>query len=107
MSTEDGRTFEQNDFGSFKQINQTFERFQDSGEAKTILHSGFAEIISQEKQRATEIFDSSKIISELPDSHTFKIKIKERIDKKMKALMSEQKEICKKFLEESYKQSRF
>ena len=106
-TTEDGRTFEQNSFGSFKQINQKFEQFQDSGEAKTRLHSGFAGIIAQEQQRATQVFDSSKLISELPESQSITIKKIERMDQKLKELMLEQEQICKKFLEESDKQARF
>jgi len=59
--SEDGRVFEMNDFGSFNQINQEFHRFQDSGEAKTRLHSDFANKIKLEAEKATSIFDSSKL----------------------------------------------
>jgi len=63
-ATEDGRIFERNDFGSFKQINQSFERFQDTGEPRTRAHSGFGGIIAYEQERATAVFDASELISE-------------------------------------------
>ena len=105
-TTEDGRMFERNNFGSFKQINQTFERFQDVGEPRTRQHSEFGGIIAYEQERATAVFDSSKLISELPESKTINMKPSERIDKKMKDLMAEQEKICQKFLVESEKQTR-
>ena len=48
---EDGRIFEKNIFGSFKQINYPFERFQDSGEPLTRNHSGFEGVLKYEGQR--------------------------------------------------------
>jgi hypothetical protein len=60
-TTDDGRIFEMNSFGSFKQLNQTFERFQDSGEPLTRQHSDFASKIKSEAERATSIFDSSEL----------------------------------------------
>jgi hypothetical protein len=95
-TTDDGRIFEMNSFGSFKQINQSFERFQDTGDAKTRLHSGFAGIISSEQQRATAIFDGSKLISELPDYFAYYSENGERIDQEMMEKMLEQEEISKK-----------
>jgi len=59
--TDDGRMFEMNSFGSFKQVNQKFERFQDSGEAKTRLHSDFANKIKLEAERALNVFDASQL----------------------------------------------
>ena len=105
-TTEDGRMFERNNFGSFKQINQTFERFQDVGEPRTRQHSEFGGIIAYEQESATAVFDSSKLISELPESKTINMKPSERIDKKMKDLMAEQEKICQKFLVESEHQTR-
>jgi hypothetical protein len=64
----DGRMFEMNSFGSFKEINKSFERFQDTGNAFTRLHSGFGGILDYEQNRATQVFDSTKLISDLPDS---------------------------------------
>jgi len=60
-TADDGRVFEMNSFGSFKQINQTFERFQDSGDPLTRHHSDFASIIKYEAERAKNIFDSSEL----------------------------------------------
>ena len=62
--SHDGRMFEMNSFGSFKQVNHKFERFQDSGEALTRYHSDFANKIKLEAERAKEVFDSSKIIED-------------------------------------------
>jgi hypothetical protein len=60
-TTDDGRIFEMNSFGSFKQINQEFKRFQDSGEALTRQHSEFASIIEFEAERALLVFDASEL----------------------------------------------
>jgi len=59
--SEDGRLFEMNSFGSFNQVNQEFHRFQDSGEAKTRLHSDFANKIKLEAEKAASIFDASQL----------------------------------------------
>jgi len=107
-ATEDGRIFEGNDFGSFKQINQSFERFQDTGEPRTRVHSGFGGIIAQEQQRATAVFDASELISELPDFTSYSPpKISERIEKEMKEKMLEQEQICLKYLEGTNLQARW
>ncbi|MFZ9006770.1 MAG: hypothetical protein ACO293_08335 [Nitrosopumilaceae archaeon] len=60
-STDDGRIFEKNSFGSFKQTNYEFERFQDTGDPKSRLHSGFASLIELEAEKAKAIFDSSEL----------------------------------------------
>ena len=60
-ASEDGRVFEMNSFGSFNQVNQEFHRFQDSGDAKTRLHSDFANKIKLEAEKATGIFDASQL----------------------------------------------
>jgi len=106
-ATEDGRIFERNDFGSFKQINQSFERFQDTGEPRTRVHSGFGGIIAYEQERATAVFDASELISELPDYFSYTPKISERIDEEMKAKMLEQEKECLKYLDDSDKQARW
>ena len=54
LALEDGRTFEMNAFGSFKQINQSFERFKDTGDTRTRAHSEYGKIIQYEKNRALE-----------------------------------------------------
>jgi len=70
---EDGREFERNSFGSFTQINQTFEKSLTTPykSVMTRLHSNFPDMIIYEQERAVFIFDSSKLISELGESWTF------------------------------------
>ncbi|MDH3203297.1 MAG: plastocyanin/azurin family copper-binding protein [Nitrosopumilus sp.] len=104
--TDDERMFEMNSFGSFKQINQEFERFQDSGEAKNRLHSGFAGKIKNEQTKATEIFDASKLISELPDSFGHHIEIKERITQEMMQEMILQEQSAQEIVDKMDRQTR-
>jgi len=107
-TSEDGGMFEMNSFGSFKEINQKFERFQDTGTAYTRLHSGFGGVMAYELKRATEVFDASVYISELPDFIPYSPPvISERMTEEMKANMLEQEEIAKKILEESKVQARW
>jgi len=107
-TAEDGRIFEENDFGTFNQINKQFERFQDTGEPKTRLHSGFGGIIAYEQKRATDVFDASKLISELPESIAYLYpESGERIDKEMKEKMLEEEKECLEYLKESSKQARW
>jgi len=105
---EDGRIFEMNNFGSFKQIDQTFERFQDTGNPYTRVHSGFGGIIAYEQKRALGVFDSSELISELPESFAYLYpESGERVTEEMKQKMLEQEEIAKKIIEESKVQARW
>ena len=105
---EDGRMFERNDFGSFKQIDITFERFQDTGTAYTRAHSGFGGIIAYEQKRASGVFDSSQLISELPESFAYIYPDpSERIDDKMRQQMLNQEQIAKDLLEKTYLQARW
>ena len=60
-TTDDGRIFEMNSFGSFKQINQEFNGIQDTGKPDKRVHSGFAKIIEFEVERALKVFDASKL----------------------------------------------
>ena len=60
-STDDGRIFEMNSFGSFKQINQSFEKLQDLGVPLTRNHSDFASLIKFEAERAQHVFDASEL----------------------------------------------
>lgn len=106
-TSEDGRMFEMNSFGSFKEINQKFERFQDTGDARTRLHSGFEGIIDYEKNRATKVFDASVLISELPDSFGHHIVIPDRITPEMKQSMLQQEQIAKETLDQLDKQNRY
>ncbi len=106
--SDDDRMFEMNSFGSFKEINITFERFQDTGTAYTRLHSGFGGVMAYELKRATGIFDASELISELPDFISYSPpEISERMTAEMKQKMLEQEEIAKKIIEESKVQARW
>ena len=106
-TTDDGRIFERNDFGSFKQINQIFERFQDSGDPLTRYHSGFGAVLEYEKERALNIFNATSLLSQLSDSYSIEISIGERINDEMKAKMTEQEQIAQKILEASQVQARY
>ena len=101
------RTFEINSFGSFKEINITFERFQDTGTAYTRMHSGFGGIIVYEQDRATEIFDSTKLISELPDSFGHHFEIQDRMNEEMRQAMLLQEQIAKAVVDEMDIQDRY
>jgi hypothetical protein len=104
---EDGRMFEMNSFGSFKQINKSFERFQDTGNASTRMHSGFGGIIAYEQDRATDVFDSSELISELPESYAYIYpQTGERVTDKMLQEMQLQAEIAQSILDEMDRQDR-
>ncbi len=107
-TAEDGRIFERNDSGSFSQIDQSFERFQDVGEPRTRVHSGFGGVLAYEQERAAAVYDASEFISELPDyvPHS-ESKISERINQEMKKKMLEQEKICLKYLEETNLQARW
>jgi hypothetical protein len=105
---KDGRTFEKNNFGSFKQINHKFERFQDSGDARNRNHSGFGGILAYESERATALFDASELISELPDYTAYSFnKNSERISGEIKEKMLEEEQECLDYLKETYKQARW
>jgi len=105
--TDDHRMFEMNSFGSFKQINQSFERFQDTGDARTRMHSGYGGIIAYEQNRALDIFDSSNLVSELPASFAYIFpETGERINEEMRQAMLLQEQIAKEVLDEMNKQNR-
>jgi hypothetical protein len=104
--SSDGRMFEMNSFGSFKEINQSFERFQDSGNAFTRMHSGFGGILDYEQNRAIQVFDSTKLISDLPDSFGYHFDMEDRLNEELMQDMLDQQEIAKKILEEMDKQNR-
>jgi hypothetical protein len=105
---EDGRLFEMNRFGSFKQIDQSFERFQDTGNPYTRVHSGFAGIIAYEQKRATQLFNSTEYISEIPESFAYIFpETHERIDDKMRQQMLIQERKAKDLLEKTYLQARW
>jgi len=107
-ASEDKRIFEMNQFGSFKQINYDFERFTDSGNPYTRLHSGFAGIISYEQKRAAQLFDSSQFTSELPESFTHILpESRERISEEVKTEMLIQEKIGQKILDEYNVQTRW
>jgi hypothetical protein len=100
---EDGRIFEMNSFGSFKQINYEFERFQDSGDPLTRYHSAFGGVLNYEKERALNVFNSTTLVSELPDSFAYQFpESVERITDEMIQEMIIQEHIAKKKMEELY-----
>ena len=106
--SEDGRLFEMNSFGSFIQINKSFERFQDSGDARTRLHSGYGGILAYEKNRAIEIFDADELTKELQKSFSYSFpEHEERINDLIKKKMLEQENIGKKILKQYNVQSRW
>jgi len=106
-TTEDGRIFEMNNFGSFKQINQSFERFQDAGTAYTRTHSGFGGIIAYEQNKALDIFDASNLVSELPASFAYIYpETGQRISGEMREAMLLQEQIAKGILDEMDRQDR-
>jgi hypothetical protein len=105
---EDGRLFEMNRSGSFKQIDQSFERFQDTGNPYTRVHSGFAGIIAYEQNRATQLFNSTEYISEIPESFAYIFpEPDERIDDKMRQQMLIQEQKAKEHLEKTFLQARW
>jgi len=106
-ATDDERMFEMNSFGSFKQINQSFERFQDTGNAFTRMHSGFGGIIAYEQNRATQVFDSSEFISESPESFAYIYpETSQRISDELKEEMLIQEQIAKEILDGMVKPQR-
>ncbi|HUT05454.1 MAG TPA: hypothetical protein VMW74_02035, partial [Nitrosopumilaceae archaeon] len=98
-TTEDGRIFEMNSFGSFQHINYSFERFQDTGNAFTRQHSGFGGIVNYEKERAANVFDATALISDLPDSFSIDMSIGDRITEEMIQEMIIQEHIAQKKLD--------
>jgi len=54
-TSQDGREFERNESGSFKQINQSFERHMDTGVMKNRLHSEFADYKETQADLASSI----------------------------------------------------
>ena len=102
-TTQDGRIFEMNSFGSFKQINPSFVRFQDSGEPLTRLHSEFGKIVDSEKQRASQIFDATALLAELQDSFGHQIVIADRLDDNMKQKILLQEEIAQELFDKWYR----
>ncbi len=106
-STSDGRIFEMNSFGSFKQINPSFERFQDGGNAFTRVHSEFGKIVNYEQNRASDIFDASSLVSELPDSFSYEFTITERITEEVIQEMIIQEHLAQNVLDEMSKQARW
>ena len=106
-SAADGRIFEQNDFGSFKQINQSFERFQDAGNAFNRAHSDFGKIVDYEQNRALKVFDATGLESQLPDSFSYEFKNTERISDEVIQEMIIQEHLAQKILDSMNQQSRW
>ncbi|MDH3278184.1 MAG: hypothetical protein OEM21_08815, partial [Nitrosopumilus sp.] len=88
-------------------INLAFERFSDSGNALTRLHSNFGKIVEYEANRAVGVFDASKLVSELPASFSHDIIISDRLSEEVIAEMIIQQHIAQKVLESMDQQSRW
>ena len=72
------------------------------------MHSGYGGIIAYEQNRALDIFDSSKLVSELPASFTYIYPdTAERMNAELMEKMLEQEQIAKKIIEESKVQARW
>jgi hypothetical protein len=107
-TTDDGRIFEMNKYGSCKLINFEFKRFQDTGNAFTRLHSGFGGIIAYEQNRALDVFDATALVSELPASFAYMFpESHERIDEQMIQDMIIQEHIALKVLQDMDQQTRW
>ncbi|MBA4462579.1 MAG: hypothetical protein H2B01_00145, partial [Nitrosopumilaceae archaeon] len=106
-SADDGRIFEKNTFGSFKQINHEFKRFQDSGDPRTRLHSGFGGVMDYEKLRAQSVFNSTALQAELGETFSHYITISERMTDEMYQEMLIQEHIAMKKLQEMDRQTRW
>jgi hypothetical protein len=106
-TAEDGRIFEKNNSDSFKQINKSFERFQDTGTAYTRSHSGFEGVVKYEQNRALKIFNAAVLVSDLPDSFSHEISIGERINDETYKELEKQAKIAGSFLEKKYVQARY
>jgi hypothetical protein len=106
--SENERLFEMNSFGSFKELEISFERFQDSGEPRSRMHSGFGGIMAYEQKRALDVFNSSYLISELPESFAYNfLEPGERTTDELKAKMLEQEKIAQKIIDKHQIQSRW
>ena len=105
--SENGRLFVKNNSDSFKQIDIKFERFQDDGTAYTRQHSEFERVMKYEQKRALQLFNATELISELPESFSYNISIKERITDEVKGKMATQEQIAEEFLETNYVQARW
>jgi hypothetical protein len=105
--SDDGRVFEKNKFGSFKEMNQQFERFQDDGDVRTRMHSSFGGILDYEQKRAIQVFDGSSLNSETTEPFAYEFpETTLRIDKRLEQKMLEQEQIAKEILEGSDLQAR-
>jgi hypothetical protein len=107
-TSEDGRVFERNSFGSFRQLIDSFERFQDSGEPRHRHHSEFGKLLEYEEYRSFNLFNATNLESKLPDAFAYSFPEKnQRIDEEVKAKMLEQERMAKKIIEKSNVQERF
>lgn len=107
-TTEDGRIFERNSFGSFRQIIDSVERFHDSGEPRTRDHSEFGKLIKYEEYRGYNIFNATTLESELPGTFAYSFpEENQRINDEVKEKMREQEKMAQKIIEESAVQQRF
>jgi hypothetical protein len=107
-TSDDGRIFERNSFGSFRQIIDSFERFHDSGEPRTRDHSEFGKLIKFEEYRGYNVFNATTLESELPGTFAYSYPDEtQRINDEVKEKMLEQEKMAQKIIEESSVQQRF
>jgi hypothetical protein len=105
---EDERFFEMNNFGSFKELKMSFERFHDSGDPKTRMHSEFGGILAYEQKRALDVFNSGDLISKLPGIFTYNfLESGDRMTDELKTRMLEQEKIAQEIIEKHQIQSRW
>ena len=92
---------------AIKQTNYEFERFQDEGEARTRMHSGFGGMIAYEQNRALGVFNATQYISELPETFAYIFPEAEgRVNDELKQKMLLQEQIAQKILDEMNKAQR-
>ena len=81
-------------------MNPEFERFQDSGNAFSRVHSDFGKIVDYEANRAVQVFDSASLESELPDSFSHEFIIPDRLSAELLEEMIIQEHIAQKIVDE-------
>lgn len=107
-TSEDGRIFERNSFGSFRHVTDSFERFHDSGEPLNRNHSEFGKLIKYEQYKAYNVFNATNLESYLPETFAYSFPEEDqRINDGMKVKLLEQEKIAQKIIEESQIQARF
>jgi hypothetical protein len=72
------------------------------------MHSEFGGILAYEQKRALDVFDSSNLISKLPESFTYDfLESGDRMTDELKTRMLEQEKIAQEIIEKHQIQSRW